>query len=160
MGRPKKAAPTPVEPEEESQEVPEDEPEAEKEDEAEEPASNGRSVNQADLVRKAVAAGHEKPADGVAYIKDEFGVDIDPKYYSVAKSQLKKREAKASFSAEPAKPGRKPKSPAPVVEGYVAPPEKPKAAGEPDVLLALEGVKELVGQFGAERVKKMVDLLS
>lgn len=31
---------------------------------------------------------------------------------------------------------------------------------EPDVLLALEGVKELVSQFGADRVKKMVDLLS
>ena len=40
-----------------------------------------------------------------------------------------------------------------------SPPEQSKAAGEPDVLLALEGVKELVNQFGADRVKRMVDLL-
>jgi hypothetical protein len=31
--------------------------------------------------------------------------------------------------------------------------------GEPDVLLALEGVKALVSQFGADRVKQMVYLL-
>ena len=46
-----------------------------------------------------------------------------------------------------------------MVEGYVAPPEKPKADGEPDVLLALETVKELVGQFGADKLKRMVDLI-
>jgi hypothetical protein len=148
MGRPKKSVLAHVEPEEE-------------------PAillEPGSSVNQAELVRKAVAAGHEKPATGVSYIKNHFGVDIDPKYYSVAKSQLKKREAKSSFAPEPAKRGPKPRAaaptaPRPLVEGYVAPPEKPKAGGEPDLLLALEGVKELVNQFGADRVKRMVDLL-
>jgi hypothetical protein len=157
MGRPKKAVPQHVEPEDEVQESPEEE--------AARTLESGGSVNQAELVRKAVAAGHEKPATGVPYIKTQFGVDIDPKYYSVAKSQLKKREAKSSFATEPAKRGRKPKAAEPVarkplVEGYVAPPEKPKASGEPDVLLALEGVKELVQQFGPDRVKKMVDLLS
>ena len=154
MGRPKKSIPAHIEPEDESQESPEEEP-------ARMLESSG-SVNQAELVRKAVAAGHEKPATGVPYIKTQFGVDIDPKYYSVAKSQLKKREAKASIAAEPAKRGPKPKAAAPrkpLVDGYVAPPEKPKSAGELDVLLALEGVKELVNQFGADRVKRMVDLL-
>jgi hypothetical protein len=154
--RTRKSAPKHVEPEDISQESPEEEPAAIIE-------SSG-SVNQAELVRKAVAAGHEKPSTGVPYIKTHFGADIDPKYYSVAKSQLKKREAKESFSPEPAKRGRKPKAAAPaaskpLVEGYVAPPEKPKAAGEPDVLLALEGVKELVQQFGADKVKRMVDLI-
>ncbi len=157
MGRPKKSAPKHVEPEDESQEAPEEEPAR-----TLEPSG---SVNQAELVRKAVAAGHEKPATGVPYIKTQFGVDIDPKYYSVAKSQLKKREANSSFAPEPAKRGPKPKTvaptaPKPLVEGYIAPPEKPKAVGEPDLLMALEGVKELVGQYGAERVKKMVNLLS
>ena len=37
--------------------------------------------------------------------------------------------------------------------------EKPRSAGEPDVLLALEGIKELVGQFGADKVKRMADLI-
>jgi len=157
MGRPKKSVPAHVGPEDESQEAPEEEP-------ARTLEPNG-SVNQAELVRKAVAAGYEKPASGVPYIKTQFEVDIDPKYYSVAESQLKKREAKSSFAPEPAKRGRKPKAAEPVaskplVDGCVAPPEKPKAAGEPDVLLALEGVKELVQQFGPDRVKKMIDLLS
>jgi hypothetical protein len=157
MGRPKKSVPAHIEPEDESQEAPEEEP-------ARTLESSG-SVNQAELVRKAVAAGHEKPATGVPYIKAHFGVDIDPKYYSVAKSQLKKREAKSSVASEPAKRGRKPKAAEPVArkplaEDYVAPPEKPKAAGDPDILLALEGVKELVSQYGPDRVKKMVDLLS
>ena len=156
MGRPKKSAPKHVEPEDESQEAPEEEPAVVLE-------SSG-SVNQAELVRKAVAAGHEKPATGVPYIKTQFGADIDPKYYSVAKSQLKKREAKSPATPEPAKRGPKPKAaalaaPKPLVEGYVSPPEKPKAAGEPDVLLALETVKDLVGQFGADKLKRMVDLL-
>jgi hypothetical protein len=155
MGRPKKSAPKHVEPEDEVQESPGEEPAVVLE-------SRG-SVNQAELVRKAVAAGHEKPASGVPYIKTQFGVDIDPKYYSVAKSQLKKKEAGALASQ--AKRGPKPKAaapaaPKPLVDGYLAPPEKPKATGEPDVLLALEGVKELVQQFGPDRVKKMVDLLS
>jgi hypothetical protein len=157
MGRPKKSVPADIEPEDESQEDREEGP-------ARALESSG-SVNQAELVRKAAVAGHEEPATGVPYIKTQFGVDIDPKYYSVAKSQLKKREAKSSFAPEPAKRGRKPKAAEPVarkplVEGYVAPPEKPKAAGDSDILLALEGVKELVSQFGPDRVKKMVDLLS
>ena len=155
VARTRKSAHAHVEPEDASQEIPEEEPEAE-EEEAE--TDSPGSINQADLVRKAVAAGHEKPKTGVPYIKQHFGADIDPKYYSVAKSQLKKREAKASFTPEPAKRGPKPKAPA--IENYVAPPEKPKAAGEPDVLLALEGVKELVQQFGADRVKRMVDIIS
>jgi hypothetical protein len=155
MARTKKSAPKHVEPEDEVQESPEEEPAA---------VESSNSVNQAELVRKAVAAGHEKPATGVPYIKTQFGVDIDPKYYSVAKSQLKKREAKSSFTPEPAKRGPKPKAavpaaPKPLADGYVAPPEKPKSAGEPDVLLALEGIKDLVGQFGADKVKRMVDLI-
>ena len=160
MGRPKKSAPAPIEPEEESQEILEEEVDVEEvENDKFEESGNGRSFNQAELVRKAVAAGHEKPATGVEYIKRHFGADIDPKYYSVAKSQFRKREAQSSFSPEPAKRGRKPNAPASLVEGYVAPPEKPRAAGESDVLLALESVKELVQKFGADKLKRMVDLM-
>jgi hypothetical protein len=86
---------------------------------------------------------------------------MDPQYFSAIKSRTKAAGGevkKVAASAPKGKPGRKPK--APLVEGYVAPPEKPKAAGEPDILMALEGVKSLVGQFGADRVKKMIDLLS
>ena len=69
--------------------------------------------------------------------------------------------ALASKAPERAKRGRKPKAAAPAaIEGYVAPPEKPKAAGEPDVLLALEGVKGLVDTYGADKIRRIVDLLS
>ena len=161
MGRPKKAIPShaEIEPEELSQDVPEDEPEAEEDDPAgPESASSGRSLNQADMVRKAVAAGHEKPSSGVPYIKTHFGVDIDPKYYSVAKSHLKKREAKSSSAPEPTKRGPKPKVNPPTA-APPAPSSKAASNGEPDLIESLETLKPLIAAMGAEKVKRLVDLL-
>jgi hypothetical protein len=92
----------------------------------------------------------------------KFGHDIPNQMVSSYKAQEKARQAKkeaAAPKAEPAKRGLKPKAATPVVDGYVAPPVKPKAASEPDMLLALEGIKELVGQFGAEKLKRMVDII-
>jgi hypothetical protein len=158
MGRPKKSAPAHVEPEDESQEAPEEEPASTIEPE---PGTIPQgAVSQTDAARAAMDAGYEKPAQAVEYIKTKFGLEMNPQYFSAIKSRLGKSEAKA----EPAKRGRKPKAAQPVarkpvVDGYLAPPEKPKAADEPDILLALEGIKELVSQFGADRVKRMVDLL-
>jgi hypothetical protein len=71
------------------------------------------------------------------------------------KSQLKKR---AGSGAPKGKPGRKPKASA-ATEGYLAPPPKPPADGGPDLLDSLESLKPLIAQYGAERVKRMVDLL-
>ena len=46
-------------------------------------------------------------------------------------------------------------------EGYVAPPEKPRAVtGETDLLAAMEAMKPLVAALGAEKVKRIADLLS
>jgi hypothetical protein len=154
MGRPKRTAPTPIEPEDISQDVPDEEPAK-----ASETLSNG-AVSQSDAARAALDAGYDKPAEAVVYIKDRFGIDMNPQYFSAVKSRVMSNEEaprKASAPATKAKPGRKP-GPA-AIEGYVAPPEKPRTAGEPDVLLALEGVKELVNQFGADKVRRMVDLL-
>jgi hypothetical protein len=46
------------------------------------------------------------------------------------------------------------------IKRRVAPPEDPRPAGGPDVLPAPERVKELVSQFGADRVKRMALLVS
>jgi hypothetical protein len=154
MGRPKKSVAAVVEAEDEVQESPDEEPDQVLEPE---PLPKG-AVSQSDAARAALDAGYEKPAEAVSYIKETFGIDMNPQYFSAIKTRTK--TSPAATKAAPAKRGRKPKVSAPLVDGYVAPPEKPKAAGEPDILLALEGVKGLVNQFGAERVKKMVDLLS
>jgi hypothetical protein len=152
MGRAKKSAPKHVEPEDESQEAPEEEPAVVLE------SAFTPTISKAEAVRVALAEGLESPGDIHDFIKAKFGHEIPNQMVSSYKSQQKARDAKKQAEVTPqAKPGRKPK--APLVEGYVAPPEKPRSAGEPDVLLALEGVKELVDRFGADRVRRMVDLL-
>jgi hypothetical protein len=149
--------PKPVEPEDEVQESPEEEPVAIIE-------LTTPTVSKAEAVRIALSEGLESPGDIHDFIKARFGHDIPNQTISSYKAQEKARQAKKAEAvapvAEPAKRGRKPKAATPLVEGYVAPPEKPKAAGEPDVLLALESVKELVNTYGADRVRRIVELLS
>jgi hypothetical protein len=155
MGRPKKSVPVHIEPEDESQEAPEEEPVKALE------SLPKDAVSQSNAARAALDAGYEKPAEAVKYIKDTFGIEMNPQYFSAIKTRTK--GAPAAKKAAPAKPEsakRGPKAKAPLVEGYVAPPEKPKAAAEPDVLLALEGVKELVDTYGADKIRRIVDLLS
>jgi hypothetical protein len=120
------------------------------------------TISKAEAVRVAIFAGKESPGDIHDFVLKKFGHDIPNQMVSSYKAQEKARQAKkeaAAPKAEPAKRGLKPKAATPVVDGYVAPPVKPKAASEPDMLLALEGIKELVGQFGAEKLKRMVDII-
>ena len=143
--------------EEESQEIPDEEPAVEIEPE---PVAAQPSMSKADACRAALAAGIETAEKAMEFARTKFGVEIKATDFTLYKSKQKQAAGSA-----PAKRGRKPKAVEPVarkplVEGYVAPPEKPRSTnGEPDVLLALEGIKELVGRFGAERLKRMVDLL-
>ena len=60
-----------------------------------------------------------------------------------------------------AKPGRKPKAaPSQAVEGYLSAPPKQRGTGaEPDLLDAMEAMKPLVASLGADKVKRIVDLL-
>ena len=152
MGRPKKSAPEPIEPEEESQEMPEIEEEA-----GDEPSRPGKKLSKAEAVRDALAHGKDSPGAGVAYIKQTHGIVIGRQMFSSYKTQDKTRQAKKD--GEAARPARKSKASDAGVEGYVAPPSKARAAGEPDMLAALEGIKDLVEQYGAERLKRMVDLM-
>jgi hypothetical protein len=74
------------------------------------------------------------------------------------KSLIRKKE---SSSAPKGKPGRTPRAaPSQAVEGYLAPPPKPRGSGgEPDILEAMEAMKPLVASLGADKVKRIVDLL-
>ncbi len=154
MGRPKKAVPKHVEPEEESQEVPEEQQALE----ATSPTRTTKSapqesVSKAEAVRRAVAAGVETPAQGVDYVMKHFGIEMDNKTFSLNRSQQKSRQGNHAVG----KPGRKPKA---SVEGYLAPPPKPKAVGEEgDLIASLETLKPLIAQYGTDKVKRLVDLL-
>ena len=113
-------------------------------------APDQRTIKKAEAVRQAIAAGMDTPADGVAFIKAKFGIEMDTKTFSLNKSQQKARLAKGTIKL---KRGRKPK-----VEGYLAPPAKAKGEGE--LLAALETMKPLVASLGADTVKRLADLLS
>lgn len=157
MGRPKstKSAPEPAGAGPGSREF--EGEEAGPEGEAPGPESAARGgISKVGAVRRALADGHGSPAEGTAYIRQHFGINMAPTQFSTTKSQIKKKGG----GTQPAPKGGAPSAPGrrkPLVEGYVAPPPKPP--GEPDVLLALESVKELVERYGAEQVKRMVNLL-
>ena len=143
--------PAPIEPEEESQETPEVEGDGELGVAARE------RMNKSKAARAALDAGYEKPVDAVAYIKRQFGIIMDPQRFSSIKSNYRKAqgEAKPGKATSAPAPGRKPATPA--VEGYVAPPPKQPDGG--DLLDTLEALKPLLAQHGADKLKRMVDLL-
>lgn len=156
MGRPRKSSsppPAPVDPEEESQEVPEEEPGVEGEGEA--GVAGQKGMNKSKAARAAIDAGHEKPVAAVAYIKRQFGIDMNPQHFSSIKTNYRKAQGEAKPDKAAPAPARKVTSPA--VEGYVAPPPKPADGG--DLLDALEALKPLIAQHGADKLKRMVDLL-
>jgi hypothetical protein len=62
-------------------------------------------------------------------------------------------EAKPSKKAEPPAPRTR----ADAIEGYVAPPPNPPGGG--DLLDTLEALKPLIAQHGADKPRRMVDLL-
>jgi hypothetical protein len=116
-------------------------------------------MSKAEAIRRALAAGHEGPQEGTAYIHREFGIEVAPQHFSATKSQIKSREGPKKAKV---KPGRKPKAAAPsqAVDGYLARPPKPSATGDQtDLLAAMEAMKPLVAALGADKVKRIADLL-
>ena len=120
---------------------------------AEKPAagseSHGRRMpaSKSDAVRMAIAAGFDGPQVGAGYIQSQFGLDVSPEHFSAVKSADKKKV----LTEEPkGKPGRKPKADTPT---------EYTANGEVDLLAAIETMKPLVAALGADKVKKIADLL-
>lgn len=105
------------------------------------------AISKAEAVRQALSAGMDRPADGVEFIKAHYGIEIENQTFSTYKAQQKARAAKKEVA--------KPKA---AVEGYLAPP-KIEAAGDGDLLGAMEAMKPLVASLGADKVKRIVDLL-
>ncbi len=109
-------------------------------------------ITKSEAVRRAIAAGAEQPADGVPFIKTHFGLDISPTHFSAVKAGDKRK------GESRARPGRQSRPLA--VEGYLAPPAQPARNGEGDLLAAIEAIKPLVASLGADKVKRLVDVLA
>ena len=113
-------------------------------------------VTKSAAARAAIDEGYELPREAAAYIKKTFGIDMSPQHFSAVKSQVKKREADGTPMG---KRGRKPKAASQAVDGYMAPPPKRRSDGEGDLIDSLETLKPLIAQYGADTVKRLVDLL-
>jgi len=114
----------------------------------------GRSMSKSAAARAAMAAGIESPQEASQFIRARYGIEMSPQHFSAVKSQMRKKDGDASR----ARATRRRVSAQ--VEGYLAPPPRSAASvGDQDVLIALEAIKPLVEQYGADRVKRMVELL-
>jgi len=116
-------------------------------DAAEAPAEK---MTQREAVEKALAAGKESPADGVAYVKEEFDITLSNGAFSTIKSKIKNTaDAPAKKRGRPAASANEPAAPKPAGK-------TPAAATNPAELA--QAVKALVKQHGAEAIKQMVDV--
>lgn len=130
--------------------------EASASEESETRDAHGRRMptSKSDAVRMAIAAGFDGPQEGSGYIQSQFGLDVSPEHFSAVKSADKK---KVLTEAPTGKPGRRLKA---AVKGYLAPPpQSAPADGQSELIEALEAMKPLVASLGADKVKRLVDLL-
>jgi hypothetical protein len=123
---------------------------------AETPTAPAEKVTQRVAVERALAAGKDSPADGVAFVKEHFDITLNNGSFSTIKSQLKKAGGTVKSAG---KRGR----PAGSTNSTVAP--KPvgsfPAAGKVTNAAELaQAVKELVATHGAETVKAMADVFA
>ncbi len=108
------------------------------------PATEKKAISKAKAAKAAIAKGYGKPIDAVKYIKEEFGIDMTPQHFSATKSNLNKK----ALAAEPATPAK----PRPVRASH-------GDAVDHELLVAMEAMKPLVSSLGADKVKRLVDLL-
>jgi hypothetical protein len=98
-------------------------------------------------VKAAIAEGVDKPADGVSYVKEKFGVDITPQYFSIIKSQTKLKGGKKSERTR--------KHSAAVSSAT----SSPSSNGKHSVATSLATIKKLVDELGVDQVKEIAEML-
>jgi hypothetical protein len=104
-------------------------------------------MSKADAVRAALKAGAKKPAEGAAFIKEKFGIEIGAQMFSAYKSQFA-----AKRSARKAQKG---------AGGIVGNGRSRtgSAVGNGKVIDLVVEVRKLSDQYGAGTVAKVVDAL-
>ena len=109
-----------------------------------------QTMSKAGAARAALANGIMVPRQASAYIKQKYDIDISPQQFSAEKSRLKLR----SGGTIPASGSNSTSYSRESFSGQLA-----GVHGEADLLQALEIMKPLIHELGADKVKRMVDLL-
>jgi hypothetical protein len=156
MGRPKsKPASAHVRPEGETREDPETEGGGQE--------GHGKAITKAEAIRRALAEGLTKHEDAAPFIKTNYGHDVSPGHFAASKSREKSPGEPAQEAPRRGRPPKKTEG----VTVKVKRGRKPKAAaapvatpnGEQDLIGSLELLKPLIAAHGADKVKRLVDLL-
>ena len=105
-------------------------------------------MTKVDAIKQALAAGVDKPIDGVNYIGERFAISVTPGMFSTTKSQLKRKGGGGNGRR---KGGRR--------KAEAQPETAPAAAGVSlaDAARAVTAVQGLVQQFGKTAIKNLVD---
>src|SRR5206468_1818357 len=98
------------------------------------------AISKTEAVRRALAAGKATAAEGVPWVKGQFGLDLTPNHFNTIKSTLGKGQGGGQ-------------------KGGAGKPKPAPKAGEPDAVQAVRAVKEVMDKFGADTVRGLVDLL-
>lgn len=113
------------------------------------------AVSKAEAVRQALAEGLDGIGDIGEFIKAKYGIEMPKPIISSYKAQQKARDAKRNRASSSSKTPKRGKP----AEGYLAPPPRIEPTGEGDLIDILEKMKPLIAQHGAEKIKRIVDLL-
>ena len=106
------------------------------------------SISKAAAVRQALAEGFESLDDIAAFIKTEHGIEIPRPQLSAYKAQARAREQKTHTGSKPSK------AQTPIPKAV-----KHGGGAETDLIEAMETLKPYVNEHGAERLKRIIDLL-
>jgi hypothetical protein len=103
-------------------------------------------IKKTDAVRQTLAEGVDNPTQAVDHIKKKFGIDITTQQFSTYKSNLKAKGTGGSGRKSASR-----RSGTEIGNGRAA-------RGALDVIDAASAVKELCGQIGADKVKRLAGL--
>jgi hypothetical protein len=104
-----------------------------------------KKITQREAVQRALAAGKDQPSEGVVFVKESFGIELNKQAFSTLKSQLK------SAAGKPSEPRQEPAVPA-------APNSNGKRPS--DAVELARAVKLLVQQHGAEAMAEMAGVFA
>ncbi|MHC5542713.1 hypothetical protein ACYOEI_31195 [Singulisphaera rosea] len=127
----------------------------ESEERQEELTDVGSAISKAEAIRRALAEGLDMPEEGTEFIRKNFGLEVSKPHFSATKSQIKSR---VPTNGDAHHNGSRIRGSRPF-DGFLAPPSKSLSGGEADLLAAMEALKPLVAILGAEKVKRIADLL-
>jgi hypothetical protein len=106
------------------------------------------SISKAAAVRQALAEGFESLDDIAAFIRTKHGIEIPRPQLSAYKAQARAREQMTHTGPKPSK------APTPTAKAA-----KHSGGAKTDLIEAMETLKPYVNEHGAERLKRIIDLL-